>query len=283
MKLAMKKYVITIIILFTILILAIGGYFIYSNAKTNESNSTDTLKSKALAEIDYLSTEIVEIMNGLNNISFSNFEIINQKINATPPEGENTTSSENTIDATVIQYDNILTNDNNAIDWNDLKGKVENMYSSWTSVLMDLTTLNVNRDNLLRYNNLLDEVVKNLQNEDKNASLSNMAELYNLLNLYVRDFSNDNYLTSLYGVKSNILYAYSVLETDDWQKATEYISLARQEFNTIMNNQMNNIANMDTINKSYILLNELAEDCNNQNKDIFYVNYRNLMQELENT
>ena len=50
----------------------------------------------------------------------------------------------------------------------------------------------------------------------------------------------------------------------------------------MLNNQVNNMNNIDEINKSYILINELEEDSNNKNKNVFYVNYRNLMQELEN-
>ena len=41
------------------------------------------------------------------------------------------------------------------------------------------------------------------------------------------------------------------------------------------------MANFDSMNKAYILLNELAEDSNREEEKIFYINYRSLIQELE--
>ena len=49
----MKKYVISIIIFFIIILLAIGGYFMYSNIMNNKSNDMKSLQEKSLAEIDF--------------------------------------------------------------------------------------------------------------------------------------------------------------------------------------------------------------------------------------
>ena len=302
----MKKYIITIIILFTFIILAIGGYFIYSNAMSNQSSSTDKLKEKCLTELQFLSTETIEIMNELNNISYANFEINNKEISSgsqSEEDEENTTSdensssggssggnngqsneedsTENTIDTSLIEYNNTLNVDNNDVDWSKLKMTIENIYSSWTSILIDLTTLEVNNENLLKFNTLLDKIIADFENEDKQSALSNTAELYNLLYLYIKDFANDPQIVSIFNIKSNILYAYSLVEKEDWNQMKNYIGNAKQEFNNVLNNQVNNIDNIDVINKAYILINELDEDISNKSKKTFYINYKNLMQELE--
>ena len=275
----MKKYIITIVTLFAIILLSIGGYFLYSNAKTKESSSTTTLQAKSMSEINYLSTEIIEMMNGPNNISFSNFEIQNKTIEA--ESSGNETASENSIDTSVMQFDNILTSDNNDINWKDLKGRVENMYSTWTTVLIDLTTLNVNRDNLLKYNSLLDDIVLEMEKEDKKQTLIKLADLYQLLAQYVNDVSQDSTVKSIFATKSNVLYAYAMVGNEDWNKVREYVSTAKQEFSNNLTNPVENMANFDSMNKAYILLNELAEDSNREEEKIFYINYRSLIQELE--
>ena len=275
----MKKYIITIVTLFAIILLSIGGYFLYSNAKTKESSSTTTLQAKSMSEINYLSTEIIEMMNGLNNISFSNFEIQNKTIEA--ESSGNETASENSIDTSVMQFDNILTSDNNDINWENLKGRVENMYSTWTTVLIDLTTLNVNRDNLLKYNSLLDDIVLEMEKEDKKQTLIKLADLYQLLAQYVNDVSQDSTVKSIFATKSNVLYAYAMVGNEDWNKVREYVSIAKQEFSNNLTNPVENMANFDSMNKAYILLNELAEDSNREEEKIFYINYRSLIQELE--
>ena len=276
----MKKYIVTIIILFTIIILSIGGYFLYSKAKSNEGNSVDTLKSKCISELDYLNTEIIEIMNGLNNISYENFQITNKEVEVIKEESN--TISENSIDSSVVEFQNIITEDKDKVDWQNIRGRVENMYTSWTTILIDLTTLNVNRDNLLKYNQLMDTMIGNLEAEKKEECLKNGADLYSLLVTYIQDVSGDSNLISLYKVKSNILYAYSRVDAKDWDSVNNYIQTAISEFGNIMNNQVNNINDIDSINKAYVLINELGQDAINNNGSVFYINYKNLMQVLEN-
>ena len=291
----MKKYIITIIVLFAIILLSIGGYFIYSNAKTEDANSVSTLHKKCISELNYLGMEITKMANALNNISYTNFEIQNKEIEASSQSqsgSENSegggssnsgegTSSKNSIDTSVIQYDTILTQDDKAIDWNSIKAKIENMHSIWTTILIDLTTLNVNRDNLLKYNDLLDQIILQLEDEDKQAAVNTMADLYHLLTLYIEDFSEDSNAVSILRVKSNILYAYVSVEKGDWDTVKQNIEKAKQEFSNVMNAAVNSINQIDRINKAYVLLNELQSDSENQNNKIFYINYRNVMQELE--
>lgn len=276
----MKKYIVTIIILFTIIILSIGGYFLYSKAKSNEGNSVDTLKSKCISELDYLNIEIIEIMNGLNNISYENFQITNKEVEVSKEESN--TISENSIDSSVVEFQNIITEDKGKVDWQNIRGRVENMYTSWTTILIDLTTLNVNRDNLLKYNQIMDTMIGNLEAEKKEECLKNGADLYSLLVTYIQDIFGDSNLISLYKVKSNILYAYSRVDAKDWDSVNNYIQTAISEFGNIMNNQVNNINDIDSINKAYVLINELKEDAVNKTGSVFYINYKNLMQELEN-
>lgn len=197
--------------------------------------------------------------------------------------GQNSDSEgKSTINSSNVESNNILSSDNTDIDWDSLKSKVENMYDSWTTILIDLTTLNVNKENLLKYNSTLDNIVNDFDKEDKSESLTHLADLYNLLTLYVKDFAADSNQVSVYNVKSNILYAYAYTEKHDWDSVKKYIDNAKTEFSNVLNNQVNNVNNMDEINKAYILINELEEDSNSKNIKVFFVNYRNLMQELEN-
>lgn len=302
----MKKYIITIIILFSLIILSIGGYFIYSNAKTNEGSKADTLRQKAMSELQYLSSNIILMMNEINNISYENYKIINEEIDSANSEqgstggtekkeegeensestesgssGENENNS-STIKSSKIEYNSILKNTNNEVDWDSLKSDIEIMYSTWTTVLMDLTSLNVNKDNLLKYNDKLDSIVVDLEKKDKQSTLLNMADLYSLLAAFVKEVTNDSNEIALFNVKCNVLYSYAYIERENWEKVNEYVNNAKTDFNNIVNNQVNNIYQIDIVNKSYILINEIEKDISNKSKKTFYINYEILMQELEN-
>lgn len=302
----MKKYIITIIILFSLIILSIGGYFIYSKAKTNEGSEIDTLRQKAISELQYLSSNIILMMNEINNISYENYKIINEEIDSADSEqgstggtgkkeegeensestesgssGENENNS-STIKSSKIEYNSILKNTNNEVDWDSLKSDIEIMYSTWTTVLMDLTSLNVNKDNLLKYNDKLDSIVVDLEKKDKQSTLLNMADLYSLLAAFVKEVTNDSNEIALFNVKCNVLYSYAYIERENWEKVNEYVNNAKTDFNNIVNNQVNNIYQIDIVNKSYILINEIEKDISNKSKNTFYINYEMLMQELEN-
>lgn len=291
----MKKYIITIVTLFLIIIISVGGFFVFGNAKTNESNNVETLKSKATSEIEYLSSNIISIMNDINNISYSNYKLVNEEIDEGQSESDSSSNSnsgsegeqsnsvgqENTIKSSSMIATNILSGDNTETNWDNLNNKVQEMYSSWTTIMMDLSSLNVNRDNLLKFNDKLDEITQNLLAKDKSKSLISLGDLYNLITLYIQDFSNDSEKINIFKVRSNILYSYAYTQSEDWAKVGEYISKAKQDYSNILNSQVNNINKIDVINKAYILINELEKDTTNKNVKVFLVNYTNLMQELQ--
>ena len=297
----MKKYIVTIIILFIIIFLSVGGYFVYANVKTNESNDGQMLKEKGISEVEYLGSTITSIMNGINNITYSNYRIISEEIktddkssnsesgsgngesnSASGGEGSNSTTQNNSINNSSMVAKSLLEQKDVNINWTELNSQLQEIYSSWPTIMMDLTSLNVNKDNLLKFNNKLDEIAKNFENKDEKKSLISLSELYDLVNLYIKDFSGDETKKSVFDVRARILSAYTYTESEDWAKVSENIAKAKEHFSNILNNQVNNMNKIDVINKSYILINELEQDSNDKSVKTFLVNYENLMQELQN-
>ena len=274
----MKKYIITILTLFFIIILSITGYFVYGSIKENKANDISTLKAKCESEINYIGNNIILIMNEVNNISNTNTQIVSEEIekNSNSEENSKITMS-NAISTSILER-----NDTDKVNWNSIEIKVQDLYSVWTSILIDLSTLNVNKENLLEFNDILDRISRSVEDKNKLETLTNSADLYNLLTKYALDFYNDNNKTSLLNTKSCILYSYAEMEGEDWSEAKNYISKAKNEFANVLNNQVNNINRIDIINKAYILINELEEDSNNMERKIFLINYSNLIQELQN-
>lgn len=273
----MKKYIITILTLFFIIILSITGYFVYGSIKENKANDISTLKAKCEAEINYIGNSIILIMNEVNNISNTNTQIVSEEIEKNSNSEENSKITMSNAVATSI----LERNDIDKVNWNSIEIKVQELYSAWTSILIDLSTLNVNKENLLEFNDILDKISKSIEDKNKLETLANSADLYNLLAKYALDFYNDTNKTSLLSTKSCILYSYAEMERENWSEAKNYISKAKNEFANVLNNQVNNINRIDIINKAYILINELEEDSNNMDRKIFLINYSNLIQELQ--
>ncbi len=302
----MKKYIITIITLFLIIVIAIVGYFVYGNIKESKANSSDMLTEKVISEIEYLGNNIIYVMNELNNISYTNYKIVSEEIEDSSSDENSSSSGSNSgqggsessggqssseqgdsdkkssITTTNMSNANSILNDDSTdkINWNNVNMKVQDMYSAWTTIMIDLSSLNVNKDDLLKFNSTLDKISSSLEQKDKENALLNCSDLYSLLSKYVKDFSEEN--SKIYNVRSNILYSYSEIERENWEEAVNYIKKADENFASILNNQINNIDKIDIINKAYVLLNELQEDCNSKDRKVFLINYSNLMQELQN-
>lgn len=299
----MKKYIITIAVILGVMLIMFGSYYIYSNTSSQED--VDTLKSKADEEIKYLDSVIVSIMNKFNNITYANYKIVEEKATSQNQNQKNSSvksiesqegqsgennkdnsqgnSIENTITNINMDYSSILVNsDNKKIEWNYIKKEIEKMYSTWTTVLIDLNALNVNNTNLLKYNSTLDDITQALENEDKKTSMIKLADLYSLLVSYIKEYSSNNKLIQLLDTKSNILYAYSLAEYEDkWSEMKNYTDKAQNVYNNIINNELKNNDSTNNINKAYVLLNEISKSTSKKDKNIFYINYKNLMKELE--
>ncbi len=299
----MKKYIITIAVILGVMLIMFGSYYIYSNTSSQED--VDTLKSKVDEEIKYLDSVIVSIMNKFNNITYANYKIVEEKVTSQNQNQKNSSvksiesqegqsggnnkdnsqgnSIENTITNISMDYSSILVNsDNKKIEWNYIKKEIEKMYSTWTTVLIDLNALNVNNTNLLKYNSTLDDITQALENEDKKTSMIKLADLYSLLVSYIKEYSSNNRLIQLLDTKSNILYAYSLAEYEDkWSEMKNYTDKAQNVYNNIINNELKNNDSTNNINKAYVLLNEISKSTSKKSKNIFYINYKNLMKELE--
>lgn len=299
----MKKYLIGVVTAVVVFVLIFGGYYIYSS---NYSEDTvDNLKMKVDTEITYLGTTIISMMNQLNNILYENYKIVEEEVtsgneqsssgqdsggsqgggssagDSGKSQGGSQEGSSNTVTNMSMNYSGILVNSNQKIDWDEIKKETEKMYQTWNTVLIDLNSLNINQDNLLKYTTTLDNITKAVQKEDKKTTLYHLADLYSLLVTYVKEYSNDNQKIILTEVKSDILYAYAFIEDSKWKNMKNSIKKAQNVYNNMLNDTLQNNGNITNINKIYVLLNEIYKSTDTKDKSIFYINYKNLMSELE--
>lgn len=165
-------------------------------------------------------------------------------------------------------------------DWKSVKAEIEKLYSTWSTIILDLYKVNVNNQDILSFNADLDVATASIKNENKEASLNALAKLYSYIPKYVAYVSNDATATNIYQTKSNILNAYAIIEGNNSSQVKTELSNAEQAFMPIINNLNSQTNNQSNINKAYILIKELQNSMDN--KDIFYIKYKNLMQELNN-
>ena len=269
---------------------------------TGCSQEKVSLNDKAKSEIEYLGTKFVNILNRLNNITFENYQVTTEKVELSKESAESEKSSEssssqssseepaevkssggngssdNTIIASQMSPNTILNPVTTEIDWAGLKNEIENVYYSWNTVLLDLNKLDVSNDDILGFSNDLDKTTTYIKSEDKTNSILAVANLYGYLPKYAETISNSSTYMNVMKTKTFILNAYALIEADDWNGAKGEIDKALETFKLVTTDANFVSENSHRVNKSYVLLNELRNSLPSQDKDIFYIQYRNLME-----
>lgn len=180
-----------------------------------------------------------------------------------------------------MTFNSILT-DELKPEWDFVKQKIEIFFTSWNTMVIDLYKVNVNKQDILSFNAELDKAIQNIKNEDKNQSLISIATLYSYIPKFYEAFNKEDTIEiNAYKTKSEILNAYAIAENKSNEEIISHLKLAIEHFTTIINN-VDNKKNETSINKTYILINELQSSVPSRDLQLFYMKYKNLIEEINN-
>lgn len=285
-----------IILVFLALIIL---YFIKSG-KYKKTDETQQLKSRVSQEIYFLDDYLISIANSLNNINLENYTIKAETIisQSDKKEGssseeekesqgkssegsssENQNSDKQTENAKSYELkpSDILTNERTA-DWNSAKIAIERLYPTWSTIAIDLYKLNVDNTIIQEFGKNLDLLTTSIQEENKTTTLTSISKLYSYLSNFGGYAFSNNLENSILRTKSNILNAYSIIENEEWDNIKNYLNQAENEYAKVMGST--NLKNEYNVNKSYLELKEFQSSVDTKNKDILYIKYKNLLDEL---
>ena len=303
------KKIAYIILVIIILVLA---YVIYSNAtKIGEDNQ----KEKTISEIRYLDTKFVDLFNSMNNIQTRNYKIYTAKIEESRSEESTNTSSNNSdssgggsssqdssggsssggdsgqssgnsnssqnSERSEMKPSGILTENEN-IDWNSVKNELELIYTSISTITMDLYQMDIKQDDILNFNKSLDDLTVSVKSENKQDTLNNLAKVYSYIPKFTEKLADDVIYKTVIKTKENIFNAYSKLDLDDWDGMKNDITEAKKTYETLHTSANIETNKQSRINKAYIMLNELQNAINLKDKQVFLIKYKNLLEEINN-
>lgn len=275
----------------------------------NSDNNQETLKSKVKEEIAYLDNTIISILNIVNNLSYDNYKVSSKNIQSNQSDnneqqnqssaqdgqaseslsqegGESQSSSQNSGNSSqtqsimTMEKNGVLTSRDKDTDWDLLKGILESLYSSWSTIALDMNGLNINSEDILSFNTFLNDATKSVKDENKKDTMNNLLKLYALLPKYSSNVT-DEIFTNLLDTKVQVLNAYVLTEDQNWDEINKRLDNAVNEYGNIINNVEINGKNSAGVSQTYILLKELQRSTSSKDVDIFYINYKNFMQEIQ--
>lgn len=310
-----KKYLIIAGIAIVVIIIAIVGIRKIMNNNTKESS----INKKINNELDYLGTTTLSMINSLNNLNLEDVVKVrqtstnsgdNSQNNANSSSGDEGKNNSKTSDSQQqedsssnsktdetsstgtdmkntksfsLEDNSILLRDNTNVDWSALESEAENLFTAWSTIILDLNSLSISNEDILAYNSNLDSLLKALKDNDKANSAISLANLYSLNSKYINESSKNDESKKLAYIKSNVISAYSLVTAEKWEQVNQLLDQAEKGLLDVINTSGNTEERKQTkINKSYVMLKELIKTSNEKNAEIFYLKYINLIKELNN-
>lgn len=323
MKNQISKYLlITLIVIFSILLSTLIYIKLFSN---NKENQYAILSEKAEGEVEYLDYTIIELMNKLNNISYSRYQVTIKEVNESEQlnnsssnsesagngmqtqeqgssnqegsksglnsSGSNDNNSNNSESESLnqseartsrlAQIDSLLNSNYDDVSWDEISYGVETIYTAWPSISLDMKALNINDSDISNFSTTLDGVAQAVKVQDKNSTLINLYNLYILLPKYLSYFLSDEYTLNVYNTKAYVLSSYVSADSESWEDMNTNVNNAINTLSKNMNSADINDTEKSTIEKSYVLLEELKRGVGLEDKEIFYLKYKLAMEQLE--
>lgn len=196
-------------------------------------------------------------------------------------QGESGGENAEKIKVTEMVAQSSLDTNYDEVDWEEIKTSIETFYTSWNTIILDLYKLNVNSEDITGFSGNLDQLVINIKNQDKSAAIVTAATLYSYIPKYLDSFSQDSALKDLTNAKVHIMNAYTSATLDAWDVVANELLLAEQAYTSVMKNTEYMNQKEYNVNKTYITLKELQSAVQYQDKTVFFLKYKNLMQEID--
>lgn len=266
----------SIIFLVALVIIFFSGC---SKQKTDE----EQLRDKNISEIDYLDNYIMLMLNSINDIDLKQYDAKIEKtenLNEILQESEET-SSEDTGN-NVVQYSmvpNTILNADKTINWKNLKLEIENLNNTWPSIIVDLYKANVDNKKLIEFSDLINTCIGNIKNENRTETLNSLAKLYEYIPVFLEKIVTDDQQVALAKTKVEVIKAYVNIDFENWDGFKSNLDSAISNFEPIVNNT-NEAEKEYNIRKAYVLLQEFKNAVDTKDKDLLFIKYKNLMEEL---
>lgn len=321
MKKEIGKYIAIFLGIVCIILITVLIYIKSTNVSSDTASKN--LKSKTLEEIRYLDSNIIEVMNRVNNITVINYKVYTREVNEKTNSGTNKPSSSqlkqssnmeqqkgksssgsssdsksddsdenssnnageetsNTRSKTTTVSDLVpnvtLNNNTNDINWDEISFTIENIFGTWPTINLDMQENGISNDDINNFSASLNGVIQSVKNRDKNNTLINLYNMYTIIPRILSNVTDDNNIINMYNTKLCILNSYVLATTgDNWNEIISNIQGAKGYFNNIVEQSSQNT----NTRRAYIIIDNLENIAQLNDKDIFFMGYKNVIQQLE--
>lgn len=156
-------------------------------------------------------------------------------------------------------------------DWEKIKIEIENLYTSWAVIENDISTKdNINQEEIKKIDKNFDNLLLISIEKNRANFIKETVDFYNNIINIAEKVNYDKNQLNMLKVKNKLYEVYYNVEEKDWESAKNNIILA--------NDYLNKIENMEE--KVKILLQNIKNSIEQENKEVFIVKYSDIINEL---
>lgn len=302
----MKKFLkIVFIMLLNICVLI---SFCGCNSLNKNKNS---ISQKVNSEISFLDHEVISMINLLNNINYDKYMVKTIKMdssskseeqgksgetsskkeesggdsegsNSKQSEGQEQSGQEKSEQEEIFTMSaNSIIGDEKQINWEELRSKIESLYSSWPIISIDLQEIDVSTELLNQFEKSMDLVAVAIKENNKDTAIQNLVELYKYLPEFTKSNGNESKKVIL-ECKYNLLICYRYASMQDWEKLNEGISDLKMAFSNIRVDDDDMKGKEINVKNCFVIINGMENLGEIRDESVFFIKYRNLMKEFDN-
>lgn len=273
----MKKNTIILIIAILLICIIIFSAIVYASSNKQDA----TIEEKVSQEIKYLNGYIVSLLGQYNGLNIGNSDFHTSNEENSKDDKQSSEEESNTNSLTGQNNTILITDQKYNPKWKKIKIQLEELYRTWNTINLDLYAVNIDSSAVLSFTDVLNSATQNAQKEDKQKSMEQVNNLYQLLPQYMRNYLPDEQKTQLLEIEAKVVSSYVNVTNENWGEAENLLSQAEEQFASLINTIMKEQSNQSTMNQAYILVNELRRAVSIQNKDIFFIQYQNFIEKME--
>ena len=165
--------------------------------------------------------------------------------------------------------------------WDKIETEVEQIYQVWNTVSIDLYSLSINNNAILTFNDGLNKATQAVKVKNKANAMNEITGIYGKILEYRKAYDKDTRKTDILTIQYNSVAAYTDVTNGKWNEASAKLATAEKIFSNLLNTVTNDYTNQATMSQCYISINELKKAVGLQDKEIFFIEYRNLMSKME--
>lgn len=159
------------------------------------------------------------------------------------------------------------------INWDYIKDDVVSINDSWSTLVLDLTDVNVSNEDIIGFSNDLNNTLIAVSNEDENVLLEKLANMSEKLIVFKEVYSNNRNSIEKSKIKTGILSVFSTANSGNYTIAKEEATKLIESYKLLMNDIDYATENAYDLNKVYILLEEFSTGIQTENFDLIRMKY----------